>query len=304
MLSRTLVLKVAELPAFKHWIKHSRLTQGLIKRFIAGEDLETALRITRQLNQEGFLVALDYLGEDTHRIEDAEYAAEQYITLLEQIHKSGVNSCISIKLTQLGLDLGDTIARRNLEKVLAASRELNNFVWVDMESSKHTQAILDLFCELYPRYPHSGTVLQSYLYRTPQDLERLIALGARIRLVKGAYAEPKEVAYPDKRSVDRQFKIQMEMLLEKGNEPAIATHDTRLISHAKHHAAELGLSRTQFEFQLLYGISRELQKRLVAEGYRTLIYVPYGEQWYPYFSRRLAERPANLYFILRSLFRK
>jgi proline dehydrogenase len=304
MLSRTLVLKVAELPAFKRWIKHSRLTQGLIKRFIAGEDLETALRITRQLNQEGFLVALDYLGEDTHRVEDAEYAAEQYITLLEQIHKSGVNSCISIKLTQLGLDLGDTIARRNLEKVLAAARELNNFVWVDMESSKHTQAILDLFCELYPHYPHSGTVLQSYLYRTPQDLERLIALGARIRLVKGAYAEPKEVAYPDKRSVDRQFKIQMEMLLEKGNEPAIATHDTRLISHAKHHAAELGLSRTQFEFQLLYGISRELQKRLVAEGYRTLIYVPYGEQWYPYFSRRLAERPANLYFILRSLFRK
>lgn len=304
MLSRTLVLKVAELPAFKRWIKHSRLTQGLIKRFIAGEDLATALRITRQLNQEGFLVALDYLGEDTHRVEDAEYAAEQYITLLEQIHKSGVNSCISIKLTQLGLDLGDTIARRNLEKVLAAARELNNFVWVDMESSKHTQAILDLFCELYPHYPHSGTVLQSYLYRTPQDLERLIALGARIRLVKGAYAEPKEVAYPDKRSVDRQFKIQMEMLLEKGNEPAIATHDTRLISYAKHHAAELGLSRTQFEFQLLYGISRELQKRLVAEGYRTLIYVPYGEQWYPYFSRRLAERPANLYFILRSLFRK
>jgi proline dehydrogenase len=304
MLSRTLVLKVAELPAFKHWVKHSRLTQGLIKRFIAGEDLETALRITRQLNQEGFLVALDYLGEDTHRIEDAEYAAEQYITLLEQIHKSGVNSCISIKLTQLGLDLGDTIARRNLEKVLAAAGELNNFVWVDMESSKHTQAILDLFCELYPHYPHSGTVLQSYLYRTPQDLERLIALGARIRLVKGAYAEPKEVAYPDKRSVDRQFKIQMELLLKKGNEPAIATHDTRLISHAKRYAAELGLGKTQFEFQLLYGISRELQKRLVAEGYRTLIYVPYGEQWYPYFSRRLAERPANLYFILRSLFRK
>ena len=304
MLSRTLVLKIAEQPAFKNWIKHSRLTQGLIRRFIAGEDLETALRITRQLNQEGFLVALDYLGEDTRREEDANYAAEQYITLLEQIHKNGVNSCISIKLTQLGLDLGDAIARRNLEKVLIAAREFNNFVWVDMESSKHTQAILDLFCELYPRYPHSGTVLQSYLYRTPQDLERLTALGARIRLVKGAYAEPKEVAYPDKRSVDRQFKIQMEMLLEKGNEPAIATHDTRLISDAQRYAAELGLSKTQFEFQLLYGISRELQKRLVAEGYRTLIYVPYGEQWYPYFSRRLAERPANLYFILRSLFRK
>jgi proline dehydrogenase len=304
MLSRTLVLKVAELPAFKKWIKHSRLTQGLIKRFIAGEDLETAIRVARQLNQEGFLVALDYLGEDTHRVEDAEYAAEQYITLLEQIHKSGVTACISIKLTQLGLDLGDDIARRNLEKVLAAASELNNFVWVDMESSKHTQAILDLFCEMYSKYPNSGTVLQSYLYRTPQDLERLLGLGARIRLVKGAYAEPKEVAYPDKRSVDRQFKIQMEQLLERGKEPAIATHDTRLISHAQRHAAGLGVGKTQFEFQLLYGISRELQKRLVAEGYRTLIYVPYGEQWYPYFSRRLAERPANLYFILRSLFRK
>lgn len=304
MLSRTLVLKVAELPTFKRWIKHSRLTQGLIKRFIAGEDLETALRVTRQLNQEGFLVALDYLGEDTHRVEDAENAAEQYITLLEQIHKSGVNSCISIKLTQLGLDLGESIARRNLERVLAAARELNNFVWIDMESSKHTQATLDLFCETYAHYPNSGTVLQSYLYRTPQDLERLTALGARIRLVKGAYAEPKAVAYPDKRSVDRQFKIQMELLLEKGREPAIATHDERLIKHAKQYAAALGLSKSQFEFQLLYGISREVQRQLVAEGYRTLIYVPYGEQWYPYFSRRLAERPANLYFILRSLFRK
>jgi proline dehydrogenase len=304
MLSRTLVLKVAELPAFKQWIKHSCLTQGLIKRFIAGEDLETALRAARQLNQEGFLVALDYLGEDTHCVEDANHAAEQYITLLEQIHKSGVNSCISIKLTQLGLDLGNETARRNLERVLVAAREMNNFVWIDMESSKHTQAILDLFCEMYARYPNSGTVLQSYLYRTPSDLERLLALGARIRLVKGAYAEPKEIAYPSKRDVDYQFKVQMERLLERGNQPAIATHDTRLISCAKQYAERLGLNKSRFEFQLLYGISRELQRQLVAEGYRTLIYVPYGEQWYPYFSRRLAERPANLYFILRSLFRR
>lgn len=304
MLSRALVLRVAELPAFKHWIRHSRMTQGLVRRFIAGEDLETAIQITHQLNKEGFLVALDYLGEDTHRVEDAEQAACQYITLLERIAQSGVDSCISIKLTQLGLDLGYDIARRNLEKVLAAAQSLNNFVWVDMESSKHTQLILDLFCELYPRYPNSGTVLQSYLYRTPQDLERLITLGARVRLVKGAYAEPKEVAYPDKKSVDHQFKVQMELLMEKGKEPAIATHDVRLINHAKRYATELGLQKSQYEFQLLYGISRELQRQLLAEGHRTLIYVPYGEQWYPYFSRRLAERPANLYFILRSLFRK
>ncbi|MFN7017664.1 MAG: proline dehydrogenase family protein [Fimbriimonadales bacterium] len=304
MLSRTLVLKVAETPAFKNWIKRSRLTQGLIKRFIAGEDVETALQITRQLNQEGFLVALDYLGEDTQRIEDAEQAANQYIALLEHIDRSGVKACISIKLTQLGLDLGMDVARRNLVRVLGSACRLNNFVWIDMESSKHTQQILDLFCEMFPDYPNSGTVLQSYLYRTPDDLERLLQLGARVRLVKGAYAEPRDVAYPDKRSVDRQFKIQMERLLERGKEPAIATHDTRLIAHAKHYAAKLGLENSQYEFQLLYGISREIQKQLVAEGYRTLIYVPYGEQWYPYFSRRLAERPANLYFILRNLFRK
>ncbi|MFN3689830.1 MAG: proline dehydrogenase family protein, partial [Fimbriimonadales bacterium] len=183
MLSRTLVLKVAETPAFKRWVKHSRLTQGLIRRFIAGEDVETALRITRQLNQEGFLVALDYLGEDTQRIEDAEQAASQYIELLEHIHRSSVNACISIKLTQLGLDLGMDVARRNLARVLDSACRLNNFVWIDMESSRHTQQILDLFCAMYPDYPNSGTVLQSYLYRTPDDLERLLQLGARVRLV-------------------------------------------------------------------------------------------------------------------------
>ncbi|MEN3000374.1 MAG: proline dehydrogenase family protein [Armatimonadota bacterium] len=304
MLSRALVLRVAEWPPFKRWITHSRLTQGLVNRFIAGETLDAAIEVTRQLNAQGFLVALDYLGEATTRLEDAASAARQYITLLERIADTGVNACISIKLTQLGLDLGYELCRQHLECVLKTASELNNFVWIDMESSRHTDGILNLFMEMYPRYRNSGTVLQSYLYRTPDDLERLLALGARIRLVKGAYAEPREVAYPDKRSVDRQFKVLMERLLERGYEPAIATHDVRLIEHAKRYATHLGLRPDQYEFQLLYGISRELQKRLVAEGYRTLIYVPYGEQWYPYFSRRLAERPANLYFVLRNLFRK
>jgi proline dehydrogenase len=304
MLSRTLVLRVAEWPPFKRWITHSPMTQGLVNRFIAGEKLEDAIQVTRRLNTQGFLVALDYLGESTTRPEEAENAAHQYITLLRRIAETGVNACISIKLTQLGLDLDYELCRQYLKEVLEAAQELHNFVWIDMESSRHTDRTLDLFCELYPLYPNSGTVLQSYLYRTPNDLERLLALGARIRLVKGAYAEPREVAYPDKRSVDRQFKVLMERLLECGREPAIATHDVRLIEHAKQYAAKIGLRKDQFEFQLLYGISRELQKRLVAEGYRTLIYVPYGEQWYPYFSRRLAEQPANLYFILRNLFRK
>ncbi len=304
MLSRALVLKVAEWPPFKNWMTHSPMTQGLVNRFIAGENLDSAIEVTRQLNTQGFLVALDYLGEATTRPEEAENATRQYIILLERIAETGVNACISIKLTQLGLDLGYELCRGHLECVLKTARDLHNFVWIDMESSRHTDGILNLFVEMYPHYPNSGTVLQSYLYRTPNDLERLLALGARIRLVKGAYAEPREVAYPDKRSVDHQFKVQMERLLKQGHEPAIATHDRRLIEHAKQYAAEIGLRKDQFEFQLLYGISRDLQKQLVAEGYRTLIYVPYGEQWYPYFSRRLAERPANLYFILRNLFRK
>lgn len=303
MLSRALVLKVAEWPAFKNWIKHSRMTRGLVERFIAGEDLDTAIRVAQSLNQQGFAVALDYLGEDTTRPEDAENAARQYILLLEKIADTRVNACISIKLTQLGLDLGRDLCRANLECVLKTAHDLGNFVWIDMESSKHTDGILDLFCEMFPRYPNTGTVLQTYLYRTPRDMERLLELGARIRLVKGAYAEPPSVAYRSKREVDRQFWILMEELLRRGKEPAIATHDRRLIRHAKEYAQQIGLAKNQFEFQLLYGISRDLQKQLVTEGYRTLIYVPYGEQWYPYFSRRLAERPANLYFVLKSLFR-
>ncbi len=304
MLSRAVVLKIAEWPAFKNWIRHSRLTRGLVERFIAGEDLDTAINITRNLNVQGFLVALDYLGEDTTRPEDAHVAANQYITLLERIAESRVNACISIKLTQLGLDLGEDVCRPHLECVLKTAHDLNNFVWIDMESSRHTDGILNLFHQMFPKYPNCGTVLQSYLYRTPDDLERLIQVGARVRLVKGAYAEPASVAYPSKRSVDQQFKIQMERLLTEGHEPAIATHDRRLIAHAKRFAQQIGLPKDKFEFQLLYGISRDLQKQLVSEGYRTLIYVPYGEQWYPYFSRRLAERPANLYFVLKSLFRR
>ncbi len=304
MLSRAFVLKVAELPAFKNWIKHSRMTQGLVKRFIAGEDVETAIRIARELNQQGFKVALDFLGEDTHQESDAEMASRQYMNLLEHIYKSGVDSCISIKLTQLGLDISESLCKQNLERVLKTAQDLGNFVWIDMESSKHTEATLRLFGELFPQYPNSGTVLQSYLYRTPEDLEFLIRLGARVRLVKGAYAEPPEVAYPSKKQVDAQFDLLMRKLLLEGKEPAIATHDTKLITKAKQYAQEFALAKDRLEFQLLYGISRELQKQLVSEGYRTLIYVPYGEQWYPYFSRRLAERPANLYFILRSLFRK
>lgn len=301
MLTRTMVLKIAQIPRFRAWITRSRTTRGLVNRFIAGNDIEEALPKAKELNEQGFLVSLDYLGEDTRLPEEAEQSARQYVHLLERIAQSGANANISIKLTQLGLDLDQERCSEHLRKVLQAAKEHNNFVWVDMESSKHTQAILDVFCGLYPEYPNSGTVLQSYLYRTPEDLERLIALGARVRMVKGAYAEPREVAYTSKKMVDQQFIKLTERLLDAGHEPAIATHDPKLIAYTKRYAAQKELDKQQYEFQLLFGISRDMQRRLVSEGHRTLIYVPYGDQWYAYFTRRLAERPANLLFILRSL---
>lgn len=304
MLTRTMVLKIAQIPVFKSWMTQSRFTRGLINRFIAGEDLETALTRAKELNERGFLVSLDYLGENTRLLEEAEQSAQQSVLLLRRIAEAGVNANISIKLTQLGLDLDEDRCKAHLENVLKTAQELNNFVWVDMEDSARTEATLRVFSSLYERYPNSGTVLQSYLYRTDEDLERLIALGCRVRIVKGAYAEPKEVAYPSKKQVDAQFKKQIARLLEAGKEPAIATHDPRMIEFAKQEARVRNLQPQQYEFQLLYGISRETQKQLVDQGHRTLIYVPYGEQWYPYFSRRLAERPANLYFILKSLFKK
>lgn len=301
MLTRTMVLKIAQIPRFRAWITHSRTTRGLVNRFIAGNNIEEALPKAKELNAQGFLVSLDYLGEDTRLPEEAEQSARQYVHLLERIAQSDVNANISIKLTQLGLDLDQERCSEHLRTVLQAAKEYKNFVWVDMESSKHTQAILDLFCGLYPEYPNSGTVLQSYLYRTPEDLERLIVLGARVRMVKGAYAEPKEVAYTAKKMVDQQFIKLTERLLDAGHEPAIATHDPKLIAHTKRYAAQKGLDKQQYEFQLLFGISRDTQRHLVNEGHRTLIYVPYGDQWYAYFTRRLAERPANLLFILKSL---
>jgi len=298
-----MVLKIAQIPRFRAWITRSRTTRNLVNRFIAGNDIEEALPKAKELNARGFLVSLDYLGEDTRLPEEAQQSARQYIHLLERIAQSGTNANISIKLTQLGLDLDQERCSEHLRTVLQAAKERNNFVWVDMESSQHTQAILDVFCGLYPEYPNSGTVLQSYLYRTPEDLERLIALGARVRMVKGAYAEPKEVAYTAKKMVDQKFITLTERLLDAGHEPAIATHDPKLIAHTKRYATHKGLDKQQYEFQLLFGISRDMQRRLVSEGHRTLIYVPYGDQWYAYFTRRLAERPANLLFILRSLLR-
>ncbi|MEJ5169611.1 MAG: proline dehydrogenase family protein [Fimbriimonadales bacterium] len=302
---RALILKLAHLSAVENFVRNSRLFRGLVRRFIAGDTLEQALRVSEDLVRKGLLVTLDNLGENTTSEEEAHAAKRTYIEMLKAIASSGAASGtnISIKLTQCGLDLSDDLAKGILEEVLDAAAEHQNFVRVDMESSAYVDRTLNLMEAVFQTRKNTGTVLQSYLYRTPNDLERLLRIGMRVRLVKGAYLEPPTVAYRSKRDVDRAYVQLMERMLPSGIYHAIATHDERIIQHAKRFAERNGLSKDSFEFQMLYGIRRDLQESLVAEGYRVRVYVPFGDRWYPYFTRRLAERPANVLFILKAMLR-
>ena len=284
----------------------NRLTRAMAWRFVAGEDLETALRAVRDLNARGIRAALDPLGENVATEAEAVAAADEAIAILRRIEEAGVDAYLSIKLTQLGLDLGDDLCRAQLRRVLDCARDLGHFVRIDMEGSAYTQRTLDLFDEVRREYGAEtvGTVIQAYLYRSQADIERLIPTGARLRLVKGAYNEPPEIAFPSKDDVDRAYRVEMEMLLARGCYPALATQDERLIGRAQGFAAAEGIDESRFEFQMLYGVRRDLQERLAASGYNVRCYVPYGTQWYPYFMRRLAERPANVFFILGNLLRR
>ncbi|MCX7800355.1 MAG: proline dehydrogenase family protein [Fimbriimonadales bacterium] len=302
---RALILKLAHHPSVERFVRGSRLFRGLVRRFIAGDDLQTALRVSEELAQRGLLVTLDNLGENTTTVEEAQAAKETYIAMLRAIAQSPAaeSTNISIKLTQCGLDLDVDLAKRVLEEVLDVAAEHRNFVRVDMESSAYVDRTLDIMEAVFSQRKNTGTVLQSYLRRTPQDLERLLRLGMRIRLVKGAYLEPPEIAFPRKSDVDRAYVEQTERLLKSGLYHAIATHDERIIRHAQEFAHREGIPKDAFEFQMLYGIRRDLQESLAADGYRVRVYVPFGDRWYPYFTRRLAERPANVLFILKAIFR-
>ena len=282
------------------------LTRAMAWRFVAGENLETAIGIVRDLNARGIQVTLDHLGENVTSEREAVRAADEAIAILRRIASAGVRSHLSVKPTQLGLDLGDDLCREQLCRILAVARETGNFVRIDMEGSPYTQRTLDLYAALREEYDTDtvGAVIQSYLYRSQEDIERLIAADARVRLVKGAYNEPPDIAFPRKSDVDRAYRIQMEQLLARGRYPAIATHDERLIGRAQGFAAAEGIGPERFEFQMLYGVRRDVQERLVQQGYNVRCYVPYGTQWYPYFMRRLAERPANVVFILGNLLRR
>lgn len=282
----------------------SSLAKRLATRFVAGETLDQALAVGRQVNSEGATITLDHLGESVTSLEEAAAARDVYLRTLSAIHDSGIQGNVSLKLTQFGLDFSVDECRANVEQLVRRAQELNSFVRVDMESSAYTERTIDLVTDLHTRYGAVGAVIQAYLYRSQDDIEKLCARRIRVRLCKGAYLEPHSVAFPAKSEVDRNFVKLMKLLLDKGDYPAIATHDEAIIEQTEAYAAARNLPRDGFEFQMLYGIRRDLQRRLAAEGYRLRLYVPFGKAWYPYYMRRLAERPANVFFILRNLFRQ
>jgi len=285
------------------WIgRKSRLT----RRFIAGESLEEAVPVVRELQAAGLAITLDLLGEGVRREEEAVRARDAYINLLHSIHSGKVNATISIKPTQLGLDIDLPFCEANLRSILETATRLDNFVRIDMESSAYTQNTLDVFKRSFREFgaERVGIVIQAYLYRSEQDVRELSGMGCNIRLCKGAYMEPASVAYPRKRDVDASFMRLTDIMLKSPGFSAIATHDDRMIRHACEAVEASGLAHDRFEFQMLFGVRRDRQVELRQAGYRMKVYVPFGTQWAPYFIRRLAERPANLLFIARNLVRK
>jgi proline dehydrogenase len=291
-------------------------------RFVAGEKPEDAIRAVRELNAKGIHATLDHLGEHTSNVDEANQAADDILAILDEIDKAGVKSNVSIKLTQIGMGLDEEICLQNLLRILEQARKHGNFVRIDMEDTPYTDLTISIYKAALERgfTPQTvGMVVQSYLYRTEADVKSLLELGTRFRLVKGAYKEPPDKAFPKKTDVDANYDLLTKILIDAALKaeantlspdgrippiPAIATHDEKRIAFAKGYAAKVGLPKNAIEFQMLYGIRRDLQEQLVQEGYPVRVYVPYGTHWYPYFMRRLAERPANIWFFLSNFFRK
>ena len=281
----------------------SSLARRFSSRFVAGSDLGQALAVSRDLNKDGITVTLDHLGESISSLDEAAEARNVYMGTLSAIHEGGVEGNVSLKLSQFGIDLSQEVCQANVAQLVEKAASLQGFVRVDMESSEYVDRTLSLVHGLHARFGSVGTVIQAYLYRSKQDIEELNRRGIRVRLCKGAYLEPASVAFPQKAQVDQNYVELMQLLLSKGTYPAIATHDEKMIAATKAYVAANHVARDSFEFQMLYGIRRDLQQQLVKDGFRVRIYVPFGEAWYPYYMRRLAERPANILFILRNLFK-
>ncbi|MGD0991158.1 MAG: proline dehydrogenase family protein [Gemmatimonadales bacterium] len=299
MLRKTF-LYLSEQKTLREFAVKNPLARRFASRFVAGETLDTAAAAVRELNGRGISASLDVLGESVTAVDEARASAAMVVETQERIAAERLDCNVSVKLSQMGLDLDPGLCAENMRRILERGRDLGMFVRIDMESSAHTQRTLDLFeHEFLPVHgDRVGIVLQSYLRRTAADVDRLIGVRARIRLCKGAYDEPAAVAFPAKADVDRSYAELMERLLERGNHPAVATHDPALIVHARQFVAARGIAPERFEFQMLYGVRRDLQEELQQAGYRVRVYVPFGTHWYPYFMRRLAERPANIAFIM------
>jgi len=303
---RSTFLYLSEQPRIFAFIRGNRLARHLASRFVAGETLDTAVAAVRELNGRGIAASLDLLGESVTKADEARASAATVVQILERISSEKLDCNVSVKLTQMGLDLDHDLTVENMRRILDRGRDLGIPVRIDMESSAHTQRTLDLFeKDLLPVYgDRVGIVIQSYLRRSAADIDRLIGVRARVRLCKGAYQEPATVAFPDRADVDRSYVQLIEQLLERGHQPAVATHNPVLISHVRRFVEAKGIAADRFEFQMLYGIRRDLQEDLRRAGFRVRVYVPFGTQWYPYLMRRLAERPANLMFFLGNMFKE
>jgi proline dehydrogenase len=303
---RSTFLYLSRQPQVFKFVRRNGLARAFARRFVAGETAEEAIAAVRDLNKKGITASLDLLGESVHNEAEARAAGKSYIELLQRIAASGVDANVSLKLTQMGFDLSEDLCVSIVQEILTLAESLKSFVRLDMESSAYTQRTLDLFeRRLYPGFRNNvGIVLQSMMRRTYDDVERAIKTQARVRLCKGAYLEPASVAFPDKADVDANYAKCLHALVERGHYPGIATHDEKLIRETTRFAKEHGIAPDRFEFQMLYGVRRDLQEQLVRDGWRIRVYVPFGTQWYPYLMRRLAERPANVMFITGNVIRE
>jgi proline dehydrogenase len=293
--------------SIRKFAEHSSIGGKLSSRFVAGLEIDDALRVCAQINQQGMHVTLDSLGESVSTAEEAHKAADIYHRLLDQIAARKLDSNISVKLTQMGLALDPALAESIATSLAQHAQATGNFLRIDMEDTPVTQVTLDIVRRInaQPELRGSiGIVIQSYLYRSQADIEQLIAEGIRVRLCKGAYKEPAEVAFPKKSDVDANYAKLANMLLQSPIYHGLATHDENMIAAAKSFVAQRNIDRSHFEFQMLFGVRRDLQRKLVAESFNVRVYIPFGREWYPYFMRRLAERPANLYFFLSNLVKR
>jgi proline dehydrogenase len=300
---RSTLLQLSENQGFARWVTSNRATRRMSHRFVAGEELDEAIAAARVCNGQGMLVSLDYLGENVATAADVQRARDAYLEVFDRIAAEKLNANVSCKLTQLGLDLSPEFCEGQVLSIVERAASYDNFLRVDMEGSVYTERTIELVKKVRSRSPAIGTVIQAYLYRSEQDIVDLLAIGCRIRLCKGAYKEPPQVAYPKKEDVDANYVKLARLLLPSGFYHGIATHDPRMIGATIRVAAEYKVAKDDFEFQMLYGVRTDLQQQLVRDGFRLRIYIPYGRDWFPYFMRRLAERPANLGFFVRNFFR-